>query len=166
MILTCTILTLRPVSLAKPSLTFLQGLGLISKEALKALLCWVVRMVLGRLGPFLPSFLPHVSSPLKSSQPKNIIKTNYSFNLRLITLVSVNRCITNSRTLWNRSKHFQFLFVIGPAEQLTLFNDELIALLQLSSANDALETAQVEQLRAVRMRPHDHLSRANSFGTA
>lgn len=52
---TWTILTLRPVSLAKASLTFRQGFGLISKEALKARLCCVVRIVRGRFGPRRPS---------------------------------------------------------------------------------------------------------------
>lgn len=47
--------TLRPVSLANDSLTLRQGLGLISNDALKARLCWVVKMVLGRFGPRLPS---------------------------------------------------------------------------------------------------------------
>lgn len=37
--LTCTILTLRPVSLARVSRTFLQGFGLSSKEALNARRC-------------------------------------------------------------------------------------------------------------------------------
>ena len=38
--------------------TFLQGLDDTSNEALNALLCCVVRIVLGLLGPFLPSFEP------------------------------------------------------------------------------------------------------------
>lgn len=54
-IITCTILTLSPVSLASPSRTFRQGFGLTSKEALKARLCWVVNIVLGLFGPLLPS---------------------------------------------------------------------------------------------------------------
>ena len=36
-------------------LTFLQGLGLTSNDALNCLLCTAVRMVRGRLGPLLPS---------------------------------------------------------------------------------------------------------------
>lgn len=55
MLHTCTILILNPVSLARVSLTFLHGLGLTSKEALKALLCCVVSIVRGRFGPLLPS---------------------------------------------------------------------------------------------------------------
>lgn len=55
-LLTCTILTLRPVSLPRVSRTFLQGFGLSSKEALNARRCWVVSIVLGRLGPRRPSW--------------------------------------------------------------------------------------------------------------
>lgn len=43
---TCTILMLNPVSLAKPSRIFRHGFGEMSKEALKARLCWVVKIVL------------------------------------------------------------------------------------------------------------------------
>lgn len=39
-----------PLPSLLPSCTFLQGLEDTSNEALNALLCWVVRMVLGRLG--------------------------------------------------------------------------------------------------------------------
>lgn len=40
----------RHLALFSPSYTFLQGLEDTSNEALNALLCWVVKMVLGRLG--------------------------------------------------------------------------------------------------------------------
>lgn len=52
---TWTIRTLRPVSLARASLTFRQGFGLTSNEALKARRCCVVRMVRGLFGPRRPS---------------------------------------------------------------------------------------------------------------
>ena len=52
---TCTTRTLRPVSLANASLTFLQGFGLISNDALNCLLCIAVRIVLGLFGPLRPS---------------------------------------------------------------------------------------------------------------
>lgn len=46
---------LNPVSLAKFSLTFLHGFGDTSNDALNALRCCVVNIVLGLLGPRLPS---------------------------------------------------------------------------------------------------------------
>lgn len=48
-----------------PAPTFLHGLDDTSKEALNALLCWVVRMVLGRLGRLwsLPSSPPPCAAP-------------------------------------------------------------------------------------------------------
>lgn len=54
---TWTMRTLKPVSCARPSLTFRQGFGLSSNDALKARRCWVVSIVLGRLGPRRPSWL-------------------------------------------------------------------------------------------------------------
>lgn len=46
---------LSPVSFASPSRIFLQGFGVMSNEALNARRCCVVRIVLGRFGPRLPS---------------------------------------------------------------------------------------------------------------
>lgn len=63
---TCTILKLSPVSAARVSRVFRHGRGDMSKQALNARLCWVVRMVLGRFGPRLLFFV-HNSSQRYSS---------------------------------------------------------------------------------------------------
>lgn len=52
----------QPPSAPLPSCTFLHGLDDTSNEALNALLCWVVRMVLGRLGRLWS--LPSSAAPL------------------------------------------------------------------------------------------------------
>lgn len=61
---TCQVCTQRrgALSAPRPSSTFLHGLDDTSNEALNALLCWVVRMVLGRLGRLWS--LPSSAAPL------------------------------------------------------------------------------------------------------
>ena len=44
--------------------TFRQGLDDTSNDALNARLCCVVKIVLGLLGPFLPSFVPKIVNRL------------------------------------------------------------------------------------------------------
>lgn len=67
-----------PISrLCWSSLTFLQGFEDTSKEALKARLCCVVRMVLGRLG-LLESLL---SSPFPWPMPFSCLMSNSSSSL-------------------------------------------------------------------------------------
>lgn len=52
---TCTILRLKPVSLARVSRTFRHGFGDTSKDALNARRCCVLSIVRGRFGPRRPS---------------------------------------------------------------------------------------------------------------
>ena len=43
-------------------------------------------------------------------------------------------------------EHFHLLFIVGPAEQLTLLDDVLIALLQPHATDDADEALQMEHI--------------------
>lgn len=102
---TCTMRTLRPVSLARPSRTLRHGLGLTSKDALKARRCCVVRMVRGRLGPRRPSWLrADATSSSQGYSPIAATTTHHNyiqFHLNLLNTIMVafnislmRRCLT------------------------------------------------------------------------
>lgn len=57
--------------------------------------------------------------------------------------VSLASCTT---TVIKTLQHLHFLLVVGTAENLTSLDDELVALLQLASADDANETTQVKDV--------------------
>lgn len=142
MTLTCTILKLSPVSAASVSLVFRQGLGDISKHALKARLCCVVRMVLGRFGPRRLFFVHNSSQRYSSELGEDRQRDRQTITDLLRDVVNNDNNCTVVKTL----QHLHLLLVVGSAEQLTSLDHELVALLQLTPADDTDKTPQVEDV--------------------
>lgn len=94
---TWTTRTLRPVSFARASRTFLQGFGETSKDALNCRLWADVRIVRGRLGPLRPS-RGRFSSNKSSSKQKFINdrrSTLYQRNKKISSTSNNNKNQTN-----------------------------------------------------------------------
>lgn len=107
---TCTMRTLRPVSLARPSRTLRHGLGLTSKDALKARRCCVVRMVRGRLGPRRPSWLrADATSSSQGYSPIAATTTHHNyiqFHMNLLNTIMVKDDLTYEALFNTLLTHF------------------------------------------------------------
>lgn len=127
------------MSLAKVSLVFRHGRGEMSKHALKARRCCVVRMVLGRLGPRLLFFVHNSSQRYSSGK---VFGSYRGRNQTTNNIILEGRDFTIIKTL----QHLHFLLVVGAAEELTGLHNELVALLQLAAAHHTNETPQMEDV--------------------
>lgn len=153
----------RNTLLLKASLcTFLQGLEETSNEALKALLCWVLRIVRGRLGrrgsllsslPFpwpagrFSAFTSRSSSSLLSVTQQR--ETHNSFRLIYCGFSLTDPLKTEWNSTWVRvvwadcAEQVPLLLVVTLAQQLTFFQDKLVSFAQLTLTDAAGEAAEV-----------------------
>ena len=158
------------------ALTFLQGFGLTSKDALNCLRCAAVKIVRGLFGPLRPSLcLPVLSTTKSSVIPNNARKTEILTvflyinigilgNIEVLSVyyilgvhlrhdtAMIKYCVLTLLPIlqhfgWRKSLYHKiFLLIIGPADNLACPHHVLIAPCQRSTANSTDKTMQVEHI--------------------